>query len=82
MHSPLDLRMIFLSFGSKGKCQYPQLDEQEIWLDGVVALNSQKQRISEAERREVRLRTSIEEVAYSLAGRRMMGNFGGEGSAP
>jgi len=45
---------------------------QEAWLDGVRILGDHKYRLAEAEKREVRFRTSIEEVTYALAGRRLM----------
>ena len=49
-----------------------RLPYQEVWLDGLRELGGHKNKISEAEKREVRLRTSLDEVAYSLAGRKIM----------
>jgi len=46
--------------------------KQEAWLDGVRVVGDHKYRLAEAEKREVRFRTSIEEVTYALAGRRLM----------
>ena len=45
---------------------------QEAWLDGVRLLGDHKYRLAEAEKRELRFRTSIEEVTYALAGRNLM----------
>lgn len=55
--------------------------DQEVWLDGLQKLGDQRHKMSEAEQREIRLRTSIEEVAYSLAGRGMMGKLEMEGTS-
>ena len=51
------------------------LGMQEVWLDGIQGLGDVRHRMSEAEVREVRLRTSLEEVAYALAGRKLMNSL-------
>lgn len=51
------------------------LDEgglQEVWIDGFQRLEERRLMLGEAEKKEIRLRTSLEGVVLSLASRRIM----------
>lgn len=42
-----------------------------MWLDGIVHLRNPKLRLAEAERRDIQLRTAVEEVVLTVAGKRV-----------